>query len=303
MSKSTKGKGIILAGGSGSRLYPVTIAVSKQLLPIYDKPLLYYPISTLMEMGIREILVICKREDLKGFQNLLGNGNHLGLDISYKIQRKPNGIAEAFILGEEFIGNDNVTLILGDNIYYTPKFNVKAFSEEDKSMCRVFGCQVSDPKRYGVAVFDEDCNLIGIEEKPEEPKSDIAITGLYQYTNDVVKFAKELKPSARGELEITDINNIYIDNGIVDVKILAGGSAWLDAGTVSSLHDAASFVKTIQDRQGIKFGCPESIAFRKRWIPKGKMKEYLDDKPNIEYYNYLRSLIDKKGKLCVPHSY
>tara|TARA_R110002020_G_scaffold41921_1_gene123189 strand:- start:2776 stop:3357 length:582 start_codon:yes stop_codon:yes gene_type:complete len=190
-----KGKGIILAGGSGTRLYPITIGVSKQLLPIYDKPLLYYPISTLMEMGIRDILIICKSEDKLQFEALLNNGEHFGINLEYAIQDEPNGIAEAFIIGEEFIGEDNVTLILGDNLYFSPTIKkIKPFDESETSKCRVFGCQVSDPRRYGVAVFDEDCNLTNIEEKPEIPKSDIAITGLYQYTNDVVKFAKTMKP-------------------------------------------------------------------------------------------------------------
>jgi glucose-1-phosphate thymidylyltransferase len=294
-----RGKGIILAGGSGSRLYPITSGVSKQLLPIYDKPLIYYPISTLMDMGISEILIICKSEDLPQFKRAIGHGENFGATISYAVQDNPNGIAEAFIIGEDFIGKDNVTLILGDNIYYSPNINrIKPFKDDVKSKARVFGCQVHDPERYGVGVFDDDCNLLAIEEKPENPKSDIAITGLYQYTNDVVNFAKCLKPSARGELEITDINNIYIEMGNVEIAVLGGGTAWLDAGTVSSLHDAASFVKTIQDRQGIKFGCPESIGLKKRWITKTDMTKYLEDKPNIEYYNYLRTIINKKGRSC-----
>lgn len=292
---SHKGKGIVLAGGSGTRLHPVTISVSKQLLPIYDKPLLFYPISTLMEMGIKDILIICKECDLHNFKNLFADGSQLGINISYEIQDEPNGIAEAFIIGEKFIGKDNVTLILGDNIYYSPRTYYKTLNSDNGSKCRIFGCQVSDPERYGVACFNDEHELVDIEEKPNNPKSNIAITGLYQYTNDVIKIAKSLEPSERGELEITDINNIYIENGNAEINILAHGSAWLDAGTVASLHDSSSFVKTIQDRQGIKFGCPEVIAFRKRWMSTAKMRDYLEDKPDIEYYNYLRKLI--KGKI------
>ena len=259
-------KGIILAGGSGSRLYPITNGISKQLVPVYDKPLIYYPLSTLMEMGIKDILIISTDKDYDQFVSLLGDGSQFGIRLSYKIQFEPNGIAESFIIAEDFIKSDDVTLILGDNIFFSNTLSKSKRFKNIESNCRIFGYEVNDPERYGVGIFDDDMNLIGIEEKPVLPESDIAITGIYQYSNDVIQYAKELKPSHRGELEITDINNIYIDKKEAECVIMNEGSAWLDAGTIDSLFDSSMFVKSIQDRQGILFGSPEQVALKKKWI-------------------------------------
>ncbi len=262
-------KGIVLAGGSGTRLYPLTMITSKQLLPVYDKPMIFYPLSTLMLAGIKDILIISTPTDTPNFQKLLGDGSQFGINLSYKVQPSPDGLAQAFILGEEFIGDDSVAMILGDNIFYGSGFSgilKKAANNEGRAS--IFGYRVDDPERFGVVEFSEDGKAISIEEKPENPKSNYAVTGLYFYDNRVVEFAKSLKPSARGELEITDLNKIYLEKGDLDVNILGRGFAWLDTGTTDSLLDAAEFVKTIQSRQGITVSALEEIAYRRGFIDK-----------------------------------
>jgi glucose-1-phosphate thymidylyltransferase len=262
-------KGIVLAGGSGTRLYPLTMITSKQLLPVYDKPMIFYPLSTLMLAGIKDILIISTPTDTPNFQRLLGDGSQFGINLSYKVQPSPDGLAQAFILGEEFIGDDSVAMILGDNIFYGSGFSgilKKAANNEGRAS--IFGYRVDDPERFGVVEFSEDGKAISIEEKPENPKSNYAVTGLYFYDNRVVEFAKSLKPSARGELEITDLNKIYLEKGDLDVNILGRGFAWLDTGTTDSLLDAAEFVKTIQSRQGITVSALEEIAYRRGFIDK-----------------------------------
>lgn len=279
-------KGIILAGGSGSRLYPVTQVACKQLLPIYDKPMIYYPLSTLMLFGITEILLISTPKDIPQFQSLLGDGNHLGLNISYKIQEKPSGIAQAFIIGKEFIGSDNVVLILGDNIFYGV-YDFLRHARQFQGGALVFGYYVRDPQRYGVVEFDEMGQVVSIEEKPKQPKSNYAVTGLYIYDGKVTEIAGNLKPSGRGELEITDVNKAYLDMGLLRVEKLGRGIAWLDTGTHESMLDAANFISTIEKRQGQKIACIEEIAYRMRFINRRQVTALLGKMADNEYKKYL----------------
>lgn len=284
-------KGIILAGGSGTRLYPITKGISKQLIPVYDKPMIYYPLSTLMLAGIRDILVISTPEYTPLFESLLGDGSDFGINLSYKVQEHPNGLAEAFILGKEFIGSDSVCLILGDNIYYGSGLSrqlQEAAQKEDGAT--VFGYHVNDTERFGVVEFDENMHALSIEEKPEHPKSNYAVTGLYFYDNDVVEIAENLNPSARGELEITDVNKEYLRRGKLDVKLMGRGYAWLDTGTHDSMLEAASFISTIQKRQNLKVACLEEIAYRMGWIPKAKLIELAQPLKKNDYGQYLLRL-------------
>lgn len=279
-------KGIILAGGAGSRLYPLTLVASKQLQPVYDKPMVYYPLTTLVEGGIREICLISTPRDLPRFRELLGDGARWGLRIEYREQHKPEGIAQAFLIAESFIGADPVTLILGDNVFYGGDGFHKAFSEF-KTGASIFGYHVKDPERYGVVEFDAHGKAISIEEKPREPKSNYAVPGLYIYDNDVVRIARELKPSKRGELEITDVNVVYMKSGALRVHRLSRGFAWLDAGTSSSLHEASAYVQTIEKRQGIKIGCPEEAAFRRGFLTLEQLEKVTESMPKCEYREYL----------------
>ena len=288
-------KGIILAGGAGTRLYPITQAVSKQLLPVYDKPMVYYPLSALMLAGLREILLISTPEDLPRFEQLLGDGGQFGLHISYKVQPAPNGLAEAFILGEEFLAGDSACLILGDNIFYGHNFSgllegsVRHIEHEGGGV--VFGYQVKDPERYGVVEFDASGRALSIEEKPKQPRSNFAVVGLYFYDREVVEVARSIKPSARGELEITDVNRVYLERERLQVEILGRGYAWLDTGTYESLLDAGSYVKTIQERQGFRIACLEEIAFAKGWISKAELLAQARRLEKNEYGRYLKSLV------------
>ena len=290
-------KGIVLAGGSGTRLYPITKGVSKQLLPIYDKPMVYYPVSVLMLAGIREILIISTPQDLPGFKRLLGDGSDFGVKFEYAEQPSPDGLAQAFIIGADFIGNDSVCLVLGDNIFYGQSFTrmlqsaVKDAEEANKAT--VFGYYVNDPERYGVAAFDKDGNVISIEEKPVHPKSNYAVVGLYFYPNKVVEIARNCKPSARGELEITTVNQEFLDQQMLKVQLLGRGFAWLDTGTHDSLFEASSFVEVIEKRQGLKIACLEEIAYKNGWITDQKLEEVAQPMRKNQYGDYLLKLLDR----------
>lgn len=285
-------KGIILAGGSGTRLYPVTHTISKQLLPVYDKPMIYYPLTTLMLGDIREILIISTPQDIPQFENLLGNGSQWGLKLNYKVQPSPDGLAQAFILGEDFIGDDLSTLILGDNIFYGHDLeNLLNSANTRESGATVFAYHVNDPERYGVAEFNTDNQAISLEEKPIKPKSNYAVTGLYFYDQKVVELARNLKPSARGELEITDLNTLYLNNNELFVEIMDSGYAWLDTGTHDSLLDAGYFISTIENRQGLKVACPEEIAYRKKWISKTDLQNLAKPLLKNHYGEYLLKIL------------
>ena len=286
-------KGIILAGGSGSRLHPMTQVVSKQLMPVYDKPMIYYPLSTLMQASIREILIITTPEDAGVYESLLGDGRKWGLDICYRQQPKPEGLAQAFLIGEEFIGDSRVCLVLGDNIFYGNRIEDTLKSAvEQKQGATVFAYYVTDPERYGVVELDDENNAIGLEEKPANPKSHYAVTGLYMYDNDVVDIAKSIKPSPRGELEITDVNKVYLERKALKVELFDRGTAWLDTGTIQSLLDAANFIRVLEERQGLKIGCPEEIAYRQSFIDGAQLESLANCLGKSGYGKYLLKLLE-----------
>lgn len=286
-------KGIILAGGSGTRLHPLTISVTKQLLPIYDKPMIYYPLSTLMSLGIKDILIICTPNDKHLFEQLLGDGKQFGINLTYRIQPSPDGLAQAFIIGEDFIGDDSVALVLGDNIF--SGLDIKKIKKSIKNIygSMIFAYHVHDPERYGVVEFDEEYNVLSLDEKPTLPKSNYAVPGLYFYDNNVIQIAKKIKPSWRGELEITDVNRDYLDRNMLKVHVLERGTAWLDTGTFESLMQASQYVQSIEERQGLKIGCIEEIAFMNKWINKGELIYFSEKYHKNNYGKYLKSLIER----------
>ncbi|MBQ9120368.1 MAG: glucose-1-phosphate thymidylyltransferase RfbA [Lachnospiraceae bacterium] len=290
-------KGIILAGGSGTRLYPLTMVTSKQLLPVYDKPMIYYPLSTLMLAGIKDILIISTPQDLPNFERLLGDGSQYGISLSYKVQPSPDGLAQAFLLGEEFIGDDSCAMVLGDNIFYGNGFGRllrEAVTNAEQGIATIFGYYVNDPERFGIVEFDENGKVISVEEKPKQPKSNYCITGLYFYDKRVVDYAKQVKPSARGELEITDLNRMYLEDGTLNVKLLGRGFAWLDTGTMDSLAEATDFVRMLQTRQGIEISAPEEIAYINHWITKEKLQESAERYGKSPYGEHLRKVAEGK---------
>ena len=296
MQNFKKRKGIILAGGSGRRLYPLTQSISKQLLPVYDKPMIYYPLSTLMLAGIQDILIISTPNDTPLFESLLGDGSQWGLNISYKVQPSPDGLAQAFILGETFIGNDLSALVLGDNIFYGHDFNELLFNAMNRDdSATVFAYHVNDPERYGVAEFNKNNKVLSLEEKPKNPKSKYAVTGLYFYDNNVVSMAKSLKPSARGELEITDLNRLYLEKDKLNVEIMGRGYAWLDTGTHDSLLEASQFIATLENRQGLKVSCPEEISYRRGWISASQLEKLAAPLSKNTYGQYLQRILKEKN--------